>query len=595
MKNMKIRAKLMTGFLAIAVFTSALGIFGVCAILNVRDGARDINTISNQNVLISRLTINMEEQSITCRDLAITVLTSIPTGSAVPTQRLDTLNEEHVQIMRELDLAVIFDRPEGAEVRKLYMAISADYAEYYSARTSVENNDAIDTEKLFLVLNDLTVRIDKTVEAIENLQTAALRITNTIERENAEYANLICVLVGIAVLIVVISSVIVALYMADLIAKPINNLLGAAKIISLGAVDIRLDIDSNDEIGKLAEAFRQIVSAFKNQAEALNTMADGDYSLKVNPLSDVDVVGKAMVRMLENNNNMISEIRTASLQVATGAEQIAQGAQDLAVGSSRQAANIDDFSVSLRHIQENSEANSELSNKAILATRDVSRYMEVSIEAMTEMTQAMLAIDESSKNITKVIKVIDDIAFQTNILALNAAVEAARAGQHGKGFAVVADEVRNLASKSAAAAKETAVLIEGSSQRVAEGAKIVERTNESIQTVSRIAGKSAEHMTQINESSRDQSSAIAEISASIDQLSSVVQSNSSTAQQSAASAEEMSAQSLLLNQIVSRFKLRSYSQSELPLNKQYYTPESSDTATDYSSSGFALSSGADKY
>ncbi len=470
------------------------------------------------------------------------------------------------------------------EFQKLLKAIETPHTDLHKmASELLAKYEAGDKEGAVAMYNDTIVPdIEHTVAGLDAIYDYAAAVM--VEREAQSTGAYITAIVVVAVFIVasVVMTLVMTVVLVRQIVPPLKQLTGAAEAIATGDVGVEVDYSSKDELGVLADAFRKMERTFQNQAEVLEAMARGDYSVSMEIQSEKDIVGRAISKMLDNNNTMMGEIRQAAEQVADGSAQIAGGSQALATGATQQAATLQQLSASIQQIQSQAEDNNTLASETVQEVEEVGRLMGESIEYMQQMTGAMETIKDSSQNIAKVIKVIDDIAFQTNILALNAAVEAARAGQHGKGFAVVADEVRNLASKSAAAAKETASLIESSVENVARGNDIAERTGESMTKVGEIAAANAEAMGRMKTASEHQLSSINEITMGITQVSQVVQANSATAEESAASSEELSAQSAMLDKIVARFKLRGATGRALP---QHTQPEEYPAITESSSSG----------
>lgn len=382
-----------------------------------------------------------------------------------------------------------------------------------------------------------------------------------IESNNVKMTSIISLLVVLCISVAV--SVLLASYVTRSIVKPINEISEAANSMSIGDFNFEIKYNSNDELGKVAKDMANTVSKLKlyigNVDSILNKISSGDMTASI----DIEFEGgfasikKSVEVIIESLNNIFSQINEASEQVASSSEQVSGGAQALSQGATEQASSIQQLSASINEISEQVRVNANNSNIVSKTTNNLVKEVKDGSDQMKQMTTAMVDIKQSSNDIAKIIKAIDDIAFQTNILALNAAVEAARAGAAGKGFAVVADEVRNLASKSAEAAKNTTVLIENSIKVVENGTKIADKTAKSMKNVVDGISESMLLIDQITEASNEQAVSIMQVTQGIEQVSAVVQTNSATAEESAAASEELSGQAHMLKSLVSRVKLKS--------------------------------------
>ncbi|HCM22835.1 MAG TPA: methyl-accepting chemotaxis protein, partial [Ruminococcaceae bacterium] len=352
----------------------------------------------------------------------------------------------------------------------------------------------------------------------------------------------------------------------QIVSNPVKEIDATAQKIAAGKLDEKLTYHSNDELGELSDNFNKTVSRLRNYvnyideiSSVLNEIANNNlnYHLKYDYSGEFAKVKQALENISNSLNKTLGSIQQSAEQVASGSDQVSAGAQSLSQGATEQASSVEELASTIDSMSKQIQDTADKASNANQSMDSVRSQLLASNEQMQEMIQAMGDISDNSDQISKIIKTIEDIAFQTNILALNAAVEAARAGEAGKGFSVVADEVRTLASKSAEASKNTAALIDRSLHSVARGSQIADKTAKSLMTAVDGTKEIVERIVTITNTAKKQATSIQQVTQGVDQISSVIQTTSATSEESAAASEELSGQAEMLKKLVNQFQLKS--------------------------------------
>lgn len=563
LKHLKIGKKLLISFIAISLLASVAGIasmFILRYVDNEYSFALSRYGFSQGDIGKAMLTFSNNNASI--RDItSLTDAALIQEAKDEVAENDEKYTEYEAVVEKSLDTA-----EEKAQFQKIQTAKDAYMAkrEEIISLGDTTDEDASRRAQLKTVqeLDPLFNSFYAEWESLMNMYvTTGNELSSKLTASGSFFLILNIVLVAAAMLL----SITFGLLISRGISKPINKCVERLVLLEQGDLTSPVPAaDSKDETGILLNALKGTVEGLHEiigeVASMLSDMAGGNFDIHTRIeekyVGEFQTLRDSLRKFSIDMSNTLGQIDQSSNQVAAGSDQVSSGAQALSQGATEQASSVEELAATINEISNQIQDTAQNAEAATVQIDDTGAEIEVCSRQMKELISAMDEISVNSNEIGKIIKTIEDIAFQTNILALNAAVEAARAGSAGKGFAVVADEVRNLASKSAEASKNTAALIENAINSVGKGTGIAENTAESLSQVVTSSNSVMEIAGNIAAAAKLQAESITQVTSGIDQISSVVQTNSATAEESAAASEELSGQAQMLKNLVSRFRLR---------------------------------------
>lgn len=579
-KNFKIQPKLMVCFIIVVLLASISGIVGTVLLIQtdknyskalVENGFSQgdigrFNTYLNKGGAVVRDIVflkDLDEIKAAQTELADIQL---KTNEALEQVKKSCTTEEDLVFIKQIDKSVEEYRILRDQVIEL----------------GLQNKNE---EALTIFRDKARPALNEAMSAADGMMQMNIDVGNEVSTALSKQSQTTIFVIIILIIIASVASLIFATVIAKSIAVPIVGVKGAAAQLAQGDLNINISSSSKDEIGEMTESFMEAATMLKiyitDISRGLSEVAGGNFNVKSTQefKGDFKAIETSIDKIIESLNSTLTQIDQAADQVASGSDQVSSGAQALSQGATEQASSIEELAATINDISSQVRNNAESADNASRKANDVGGEVGESNRRMQDMLSAMGEISSSSNEIGKIIKTIEDIAFQTNILALNAAVEAARAGDAGKGFAVVADEVRNLASKSAEASKNTAALIERSLHSVENGTRIADETAQSLERVVEGTKAVIEIIDGISAASSEQASSISQVTLGVDQISSVVQTNSATAEESAAASEELSGQAQLLKSLMSQFKLKNSHSANSHISSNTNTDTNNHTAS----------------
>ena len=556
-KNMKIRTRMLLSYAVIIVLCLAASIIALF-MMNKISGNLTSFYDNNYTVTVNAWTARREMQYARADILKAIIETDVNDTKAAIDSASDALTK-----MRDT-FPLIRERFKGDkalmdEVETILQQAMGYRDQVFDLALALRNDEAF-----ALMKNSYAPLLDQMADVLREIATEAENDAIAMVEQGRQLQTTSMLVVIAVIGFSIALAVVLGLYISNGIRKPVEEIKEVAEKMAAGNLDVSLDYQSRDELGNLSDSMRSLIHMFReiidDMSYGLASLGSGDFTVesKVEELyvGDFQRLLTSMHQIIERLSQTLGQISTASDQVSAGSDQVSAGSQALSQGATEQASSVEELAATINEISSQVSENAENAQQGSKLADAAGAKIELGNRQMQEMIAAMGEISDKSGQIGKIIKTIEDIAFQTNILALNAAVEAARAGAAGKGFAVVADEVRNLASKSAEASKSTAALIEGSIQAVEQGTSLADETANTLSEVVVSAKQVVAVVDNISRASSEQALSIAQVTQGIDQISSVVQTNSATAEESAAASEELSGQAQMLKNLVEKFKLR---------------------------------------